>query len=334
LNDTGQNQSPRKSPLFSGLTGKVLALAAIFLMVGELLVFVPSIANFRINWLKQRVAMAEIAALSVEAAEDRGVSEPLRAELLEKTGVRVLVVRRNDARKLVLSPDNPPMIDATFDLRNTSAPHAILEAAAVFMNGGDRVIGVLDKPSSMSANLVEMALDERPLFDAMVRYAINILTLSVILALILASLLFVALNRILVRPVRRLSTNMLAFSRNPEDRSRIIEPSGRKDEIGLAEVELQQMQTELSDMLNQKNRLASLGLAVSKVSHDLRNMLASAQLMSDRLGMVEDPTVQKVCAQADCFARPGHRVLRRHLEVRPRAGAAAPARDVRSAHAG
>jgi signal transduction histidine kinase len=293
LNDTGQNQSPRKSPLFSGLTGKVLALAAIFLMVGELLVFVPSIANFRINWLKQRVAMAEIAALSVEAAEDRGVSEPLRAELLEKTGVRVLVVRRNDARKLVLSPDNPPMIDATFDLRNTSAPHAILEAAAVFMNGGDRVIGVLDKPSSMSANLVEMALDERPLFDAMVRYAINILTLSVILALILASLLFVALNRILVRPVRRLSTNMLAFSRNPEDRSRIIEPSGRKDEIGLAEVELQQMQTELSDMLNQKNRLASLGLAVSKVSHDLRNMLASAQLMSDRLGMVEDPTVQK-----------------------------------------
>jgi hypothetical protein len=64
--------APRKSPLFSGLTGKVLALAAIFLMVGELLVFVPSIANFRINWLKQRVAMAEIAALSVEAAEDGG----------------------------------------------------------------------------------------------------------------------------------------------------------------------------------------------------------------------------------------------------------------------
>jgi hypothetical protein len=137
LNDTGQNQSPRKSPLFSGLTGKVLALAAIFLMVGELLVFVPSIANFRINWLKQRVAMAEIAALSVEAAEDRGVSEPLRAELLEKTGVRVLVVRRNDARKLVLSPDTPPMIDASFDLRNTSAPNAIMEAASVFMHGGN-----------------------------------------------------------------------------------------------------------------------------------------------------------------------------------------------------
>lgn len=290
---TQPHASRSHAPLFSGLTGKVLALAAIFLMVGELLVFVPSIANFRINWLKQRVATAEIAALAVEAAADRSISQPLREELLERAGVLVIVVRRDDTRKLVLSPDSPPMIDASFDLRQSNAVSAIIEAGMTFMHGGNRVIGVVDKPSSMNANLVEMALDEHPLFDAMVRYAINILTLSVILALILAALLFFALNRLLVNPVRRLSANMQAFSGNPEDRSRIIEPSGRRDEIGVAEVELQQMQTELSDMLSQKNRLAALGLAVSKVSHDLRNMLASAQLISDRLGMVEDPTVQR-----------------------------------------
>lgn len=278
---------------YSGLTGKVLALAAVFLMVGELLVFVPSIANFRVNWLKQRVATAEIAALAVEAAADRSISRPLREELLQRAGVLVLVVRRDDARKLVLSPDSPPMIDASYDLRETGAVAAISDAFTVFMHGGNRVVGIVDKPSSMNASLVELAMDERPLFDAMVRYAINILTLSVILALILAAMLFVALNRLLVRPVRRLSTNMQTFSGNPEDRSRIIEPSGRRDEIGVAEVELQQMQAELADMLSQKNRLASLGLAVSKVSHDLRNMLASAQLISDRLTMVDDPTVQR-----------------------------------------
>ena len=287
------NRSRSHAPLFSGLTGKVLALAAIFLMVGELLVFVPSIANFRINWLKQRVATAEIAALAVEAAADRSISQSLRKELLERAGVLVIVVRRDDTRKLVLSPDSPPMMDASFDLRETNPLDAIIDAGMTFMYGGTRVIGVVDKPSSMNANLVELALEERPLFDAMVRYAINILTLSIILALILAALLFFALNRLLVNPVRRLSANMQSFSGNPEDRSRIIEPSGRRDEIGVAEVELQQMQTELADMLSQKNRLASLGLAVSKVSHDLRNMLASAQLISDRLGMVDDPTVQR-----------------------------------------
>jgi signal transduction histidine kinase len=86
---------------------------------------------------------------------------------------------------------------------------------------------------------------------------------------------------------------MLGFSLNPEDEARIIRPSARRDELGTAERELANMQKELASVLQQKSRLAALGLAVSKVSHDLRNMLASAQLISDRLAMVNDPTVQK-----------------------------------------
>ena len=53
------------------------------------------------------------------------------------------------------------------------------------------------------------------------------------------------------------------------------------------------MQKELSGLLAQKNRLAQLGLAVSKINHDLRNMLANAQLISDRLVDLPDPTVQR-----------------------------------------
>jgi signal transduction histidine kinase len=86
---------------------------------------------------------------------------------------------------------------------------------------------------------------------------------------------------------------MLAFAQNPEDRSRIITPSARRDEIGLAERELHDMQSELAAMLQQKSRLAALGLAVAKVSHDLRNMLSSANVISDRLAMAEDPTVKR-----------------------------------------
>ena len=64
---------------------------------------------------------------------------------------------------------------------------------------------------------------------------------------------------------------------------------GACDEIGTAERELAAMQTELASMLHQKNRLAALGLAVSKINHDLRNLLASAQLFSDRLANLPDP---------------------------------------------
>lgn len=294
--DTGKRdfaRSSRRAPWYRKLTAKVLVMAAVFLMIGELLVFLPSIANFRINWLKQRSATAEIAALAVEAAQNQEISRPLRKELLNRAGVLVLAVRTNDARQLVLMPDKPPLVEASYDLRVQQPVMAIYDAATTLYHRGNRVIGVMDKPSSMSGTLIEMALEEKPLFKAMVQYSINILTLSIFLAFILAALLFFVVNRLLVRPVKRLSGNMQAFALNPEDRSRIITPSGRVDEIGAAEQELRQMQTELSDLLSQKSRLASLGLAVSKVSHDLRNMLASAQLISDRLGMVDDPTVKK-----------------------------------------
>jgi signal transduction histidine kinase len=117
--------------------------------------------------------------------------------------------------------------------------------------------------------------------------------LSVIISIITAALVYFALNRVLVLPMMRISSNMLQFSKNPEDASRIITPSDRQDEIGTTERELAHMQRELAHALLQKNRLAQLGLAVSKINHDLRNMLANAQLISDRLTGISDPTVQR-----------------------------------------
>ena len=71
-------------------------------------------------------------------------------------------------------------------------------------------------------------------------------------------------------------------------------PGARADEIGLAECELAAMQRDLYGFLRQKERLAAVGAAVSRIQHDLRNILANAQLASDRLAACEDPEVKKL----------------------------------------
>ncbi|HUE45386.1 MAG TPA: hypothetical protein VMO81_03950, partial [Aestuariivirgaceae bacterium] len=58
-----------------GLAGKLLLLTVLIVMLGEVLIFVPSIANFRLTWLENRIATAEIAALTVEAAMGRELSD-------------------------------------------------------------------------------------------------------------------------------------------------------------------------------------------------------------------------------------------------------------------
>jgi signal transduction histidine kinase len=291
-----QEQAPNRSKqpgALRGLSGKVLLLTIIFVMLGEVLIFLPSIANFRIQWLKGRIAQAEIAALAAEAAPDQILSSDLRSEILMGAGVLVVSLQKGESRQLALRSDNDFMIDASFDLRGTMWYEAITEAFGAMWAGESRVISVMDVPPNMSGDLIEIALREQPLRDAMFRYAINILLLSIFLSLLVAVMIFAALNWVLVKPMQRLTRNMVAFGQNPEDFSRIIKPGARHDEIGIAERELQTMQSELAGMLQQKNHLAALGLAVSKVSHDLRNMLTSAQLISDRLADVEDPTVKR-----------------------------------------
>ncbi len=132
-----------------------------------------------------------------------------------------------------------------------------------------------------------------PLRAAMWRFARNIFWLSIIISIITAALVYLALTGLLVRPMMRITRNMVAYRENPEDTSRIITPSGRYDEVGVAEKELAALQMQLSGLLREKARLANVGLAVSKINHDLRNILSSAQLVSDRLATVADPTVQR-----------------------------------------
>jgi len=287
------NMRTHRNGVLRGLSGKVLLLTIIFVMLGEVLIFLPSIANFRIQWLKGRLAQAEIAALAAKAAPDELLSGTLKSEILNSAGVLVVSLQKDGSRQLVLRSDDDFMVDASFDLRNFMWYEAIRDAFGTIVNDETRVISVVDKPPKMSGDLIEIALVEKSLRTAMLHYGVNILLLSVFLSLLVASMIFAALNWVLVKPMQRLTRNMVTFGQNPEDFSRIIVPSPRHDEIGVAERELHDMQTELATMLQQKNHLAALGLAVSKVSHDLRNMLTSAQLISDRLAVVDDPTIKR-----------------------------------------
>ena len=162
----------------------------------------------------------------------------------------------------------------------------------LFCMPGDamRVVG----PAPMAhGEFLEIVLDEAPLRKAMWTFSVNILLLSLVISGITATLVFLALNYLLVRPMRRITDNMIAFRADPENPARVIVESGRSDEVGTAEEELAAMQRELASMLHQKSRLAALGLAVSKINHDLRNLLASAQLFSDQLSTLPDPKVQR-----------------------------------------
>ena len=157
--------------------------------------------------------------------------------------------------------------------------------------GGDRMLRVFGKVGDSDKEF-ELVIPDSKLRSAMLVYSRNVAFLSLLISLITATLVFLTINWIMIRPVRDMTRSMLAFSEAPDDPSRVIRPEDRGDEIGVAERELADMQRRLQKTLAEQKHLADLGLAVSKINHDMRNILASAQLMSDRLAMVKDPSVQ------------------------------------------
>jgi len=277
-----------------GLSAKLLLLTILFVMLAEVLVFVPSVSNFRRQWLMERLAAAQIASLAAEAAPGGQLPKTLRDELLEQAKVKAIAVKRADSRVLIIEMDMPDDVDASYDLRDTSWLTLIGDALMVYLAPDNRVIRVVGQPGFNPGELIDVVMEEAPLKAAMIKYGLDILGLSILISIITAALVYLSLDALLVKPMTKLTWNIVRFSERPEDPSRVISPSNRRDEIGTAERELSAMQHELSETLSQKTRLAALGLAVSKISHDLRNMLSSAQLLSDRLSTVKDPTVQRL----------------------------------------
>jgi len=288
---TATRPGPVRVPRF-GLSGKLLVLTILFVMIAEVLIYVPSVANFRAVWLKDRLATGYTAALVLDAAPNGMVPDSLAKQILDSIGARAVAMKMGERRRMLAIDDMPPAVDDTFDMRSATAFDSIVDAFKIMLNRRPYVMRVVG-PAPVGGEYIELVMNEAPLQKAMLRYSVDILLLSLVISVITAALVYFSLHYMFVRPMRRVTGNMMAFRAAPENPDRVIVPSARADEIGIAERELATMQTELASMLHQKSRLAALGLAVSKINHDLRNLLTSAQLFSDRLAHLPDPSVQR-----------------------------------------
>lgn len=282
--------APRRSRF--GLATRTLICIVAFILLADMMIYVPIVANHRDNWLRNRLTAAYTAALVLEAAPRQMVSDQLSRQLLQSVGARVIVVNSHGTREILAATTLPPRVDEFYDLRHTDFFQALAAAYRTYVSKG-RVITVLgDAP--MGGEAIEVTMDEARLTKEMHRFAHRILKETLSIAAIVAILAVGAFNFMVLRPMRRLTTNITEFGADPENAARIIVPSGSSHEIGRAEEALATMQDALVRELNQKKHLAALGLAVAKINHDLRNMLASAQLLSDRLANVTDPLAQRL----------------------------------------
>jgi signal transduction histidine kinase len=280
--------------LFSGLSARLLLLTVFFVMLAEVLIYAPSIARYRLVHLEERIAAAHLASLALEVPSDNVVSDRLRQELLDHAGSHGIVLRRPHSRALMLSDGMPPAIDATYDLREANFVSLLAEAFGTLASDGSRYFRVIGVSPRDPAVQIETVIAERPLRMAMLDFSWRILALSIVISLITATLVFIALQRLFVRPLRGLTASMVAFREAPEDGRRVVRPGRRTDELGQAQRELADMQERLRGALRQRARLAALGTAVAKINHDLRNILASAQIVSERLAASQDPQVRRI----------------------------------------
>ena len=290
--DSPKPVPPEMAGFFGGLSGKLLILTILFVLLAEVLIFVPSVANTRLRWLKDKLSTAAAASVVIDAMPKIELPRPLQDNTLMATGTKAIVLEKDKTRHMIAVADMPPQIDKSYDLSDVGAMTAMMDAFDTLFFGADRFIRVMG-PVADSDMRIEVVLAESALRDAMLVYARNVALLSLIISLITATLIFLAINRILIRPIRRMTMSMQDFSEAPDDPTRILIPEPGKDELALAGHHLAEMQGQLQRTLKQQKNLADLGLAVSKINHDLRNILASAQLMSDRLADVDDPVVKR-----------------------------------------
>jgi signal transduction histidine kinase len=227
----------------------------------------------------------------LDAAPSGMVPESLARQILDSVGARAVAMKMGQQRRLLVVSEIPATVHHDIDMRDMSWYRSIIDAFDTLLCQDDDVMRVVG-PAPMGGEFVELVMDEKPLRKAMWDFSVRILILSLIISGITAMLVYLALHRMFVRPLRRITLNMTAFRAQPENPAHIIASSGRRDEIGTAERELAAMQRDLASLLQQKSHLASLGLAVSKINHDLRNLLTSAQLFSERLAKSADPHVQ------------------------------------------
>src|SRR6478752_4213172 len=126
-----------------GLSGKLLMLTILFVMISEVLIYVPSIANFRLNWLNDRLAAAHTAALVLDAAPSGMVPETLARQILGSVGARAVAMKMGSQRRLLAASNMPPEINQDIDMRQVPWFRAILDAFDTLLSSDMDVMRVV-----------------------------------------------------------------------------------------------------------------------------------------------------------------------------------------------
>ncbi len=276
-----------------GLSARLLVLTVVFAALGGTVAIPPAMAAYEKQWLLDRVRAAELASLAPEVAPDRVVSEQLKTKLLEGAGVEIVAVSIDGARSLVFSAGRPARAPYLVDLRPRATGLALFAPFQTLLGDGGRVRVMAEPRFRTEADFIEFVATDTELKKALASYLWRLVAIVAGVAALAGLIVYVALNLFLVRPMQRITRAMERFRANPDDPAAVVQLSGRRDEIGRAEVELDLMQADLRVALNSRARLAALGEAVAKINHDLKNMLTSAQLASERLAASKDPTVSQ-----------------------------------------
>jgi signal transduction histidine kinase len=290
----GRAAAQPRRPIRFGLATRVLLLNTAFVIAAAAIIYFPAIATYRDHWLRNRLSAAHTAALVLDAAPEGMISPELSRELLDSVGARIIVLSKHGTKQILAASDLPQSVDQVYDLRETEFVH-LAETLGTLMARPGRVITIIGE-APRGGESIAVTMDEAPLTKALRAYSLRLFAVTVFMSIVVANLATIAIHMMVLRPVRRLTNNLIEFGANLENPSaRIIVPSGGNQEIAQAEEELANMQTALVRELNEKQHLAALGLAVAKISHDMRNMLTSAQLLSDRLtNVVIDPVAQRL----------------------------------------
>lgn len=282
-------------PAFAkSLSARLLVLTIVFVMLAEVLIYTPSIARFRMVWLEEKLAASHLAALTTSAAPEGMVTPELERRLLDHVGAFRIYLAMPGEDLYALGSLPPRAVTNIIDMEGSGPLTMIAEAFGTMIDGEARISRLRGASPRDPDAMVEVIFTETPLRAAMLDFSVRILALSIIISLITAGLVFVALRWLTVLPLQRFTERLMGFRENPEDADAIIRPSRRSDEVGAAERELHEMQVTVRQALKQKDRLAALGTAVAKINHDLRNILATASILSERLSTSGDPKVREI----------------------------------------
>ncbi len=282
----------------TGLSGQLLILTILFVLLAEAVIFFPSASNFRKNWFEERAMSARHQAIALNAAPESYNRMMLSETVMKDTDITMISVEVNGESRLVLGAPPETSDIKTIDLRKNWGGLMLGPTLSAFTEKEGYFRVLADPPGGQwkggNYQTLEYLVPRQSLQKAMESYCHNILGLSVLIAFITGVMLYSVLRFLIIKPLQCLGDDVADFENDPSAPLQKKRTHDRKDEIGDLSRAFTDMQEGVQASLEQRKRLADLGLAVSKINHDLRNVLTSAQLVSDRLATDKDERVRKM----------------------------------------